>query len=75
MPQRHSVLTAFGLNVRRQREARKLTQESLAEKASLHPTYVSGIERGVHNPSLLSIARIVEASGVTVSQLTRGICG
>lgn len=61
MSKRHPVLTAFGLNVRRQREARELTQEALAEKASLHPTYVSGIERGVRNPSLLSIARIAKA--------------
>jgi len=63
MPKRHSVLTAFGLNVRRQRDARKLTQEELAEKASLHPTYLSGIERGIRNPSLLIIARIAKASG------------
>jgi transcriptional regulator with XRE-family HTH domain len=73
MAKRHPVLTAFGLNVRRQREARDLTQEVLAEKANLHPTYISGIECGVRNPSLLSIARVAKALGVTVSQLTRGI--
>ncbi len=39
----HRVLSAFGLNVRKQREARKLTQERLAEKADLDPTYISGI--------------------------------
>ena len=47
MAKRHPVLTAFGLNVRKQREARGLTQESLAEKADLDQTYISGIERGV----------------------------
>ena len=73
MPKRHSVLTAFGLNVRRQREVRKLTQEALAEKAGLHPTYVSGIERGIRNPSLVIIARTAKALGISVSQLTRGI--
>jgi len=73
MPKRHSVLTAFGLNVRRQREVRKLTQEALAEKAGLHPTYVSGIERGIRNPSLVIIARTAKALGITVSKLTRGI--
>jgi transcriptional regulator with XRE-family HTH domain len=43
---RNPVLSAFGLNVRKRRDARQLTQEALAEKAGLHPTYVSGIERG-----------------------------
>jgi transcriptional regulator with XRE-family HTH domain len=72
---RHPVLTAFGLNVRRQREARDLTQEVLAEKASLHPTYISGIERGVRNPSLLSIARIAKALGVPSAKIVGGIGG
>jgi transcriptional regulator with XRE-family HTH domain len=38
-----TALRAFGLNVRRKREAKKLTQEALAEKAGLHPTYLSGV--------------------------------
>ena len=75
MLKREAVLAAFGLNVRRQREVRNLTQEDLAEKAGLHSTYVSGIERGVRNPSLVIISRLAKALGVTVSQLTRGIDG
>ena len=75
MAKRHPVLTAFGLNVRRQREAHKFTQEALAEKASLHPTYISGIERGIRNPSILSIARIAKALGLSLSQLTNGLRG
>lgn len=55
MRRRHPVLTAFGLNVRRQREARRLTQEGLAEKADLDQTYISGIECGVRNPILNSM--------------------
>ncbi len=47
---RSTVLAEFGLNVRRQREAKTLTQEARAEKAGLHPTYVSGIERVTRNP-------------------------
>jgi transcriptional regulator with XRE-family HTH domain len=75
MAKRHPVLTAFGLNVRRQREARALTQEVLAEKADLHPTYISGIERGIRNPSVLSIAKIARAMGISLSQLMKGIRG
>jgi transcriptional regulator with XRE-family HTH domain len=75
MAKRHPVLTAFGLNVRKQREARGLTQEALAEKADLDQTYISGVERGIRNPSVLSIAKIAKAFGVSLSQLTNGIRG
>jgi len=75
MSQRHRALTAFGSNLRRKREEKKLTQEKLAEKADLDPTYISGIERGVRNPSLLSIVRIAKALGTTASDLSRGIEG
>lgn len=75
MKQRHRALTAFGLSLRRERESRNLTQEKLAEKADLDPTYISGIERGVRNPSLLSIVRIAKALGTTASHLSRGIEG
>ena len=72
---RDTVLSTFGLNVRKLREARELTQEALAEKAGLHPTYVSGIERGVRNPSLVIIARIAKGLSSSVSEITRGVNG
>ena len=75
MTKRHRALTAFGLNLRRERESKQLTQEKLAEKADLDPTYISGIERGVRNPSLLSIVRIAKALGTTVSSLSKRIDG
>lgn len=67
------ALRAFGLNVRRYREASGLTQERAGEKADLDPTYISGIERGVRNPSLLSICRIAKALGVSTSELVAGV--
>ena len=56
MSQRHHTLTRFGLKVRRCREAIGLSQEALAEKAELDRTYISGIERGARNPTILSAA-------------------
>jgi transcriptional regulator with XRE-family HTH domain len=67
------ALRYFGLNVRRRRESLGLTQERAGEKADLDPTYISGIERGVRNPSLLSICRLAKALGVTVSELCEGV--
>jgi transcriptional regulator with XRE-family HTH domain len=42
----------------------------LAEKADLDRTYISGIERGVRNPTLLSIHRIADALRVPVRELS-----
>lgn len=67
------ALRKFGLNVRQRREAAGLTQEKAGEKADLDPTYISGVERGVRNPSLASICRLAKALGVSVSDLCEGV--
>ena len=69
MGNRNQGLNILGLNVRKRREEKELTQEALAELASLDPTYISGIERGMRNPSVLSLLRIAKALGVTTSKL------
>ncbi len=66
-------LAAFGLNVRKRRESLDLTQLEAAERADLDPTYISGIERGVRNPSLISIVRVAKALDITVSELCTGV--
>jgi DNA-binding XRE family transcriptional regulator len=49
-------LREFGLRVRSLRAAADLSQEELGFRAGMHPTYVSGIERGQRNVSLLNIS-------------------
>ena len=73
MPERHRSLTAFGLAVRRAREAKGLTQERLAERADLDSTYISGIERGVRNASLLSLVRVAKGLGMPLAKLCEGV--
>ena len=41
MSKRNAILVKLGLNIRKVREAKELTQEKLAEKAGLDPTYIS----------------------------------
>lgn len=60
---------AFGRRVRQLRRASDLSQEEFADRARLHPTYVSGIERGHRNPSLVIIGRIAHALSVSLSDL------
>ena len=73
MPKRDSVLAALGQNVRRRREARDLTQEKLAERADLDPTYISGIERGLRNPGIKNVAKLAKALGFSTAELLKGV--
>ena len=73
MPKRDSVLAKLGLNVRKRREARELTQEKLADKASLDQTYISGIECGKRNPGIKNVARIAKALGIKTATLVEGV--
>jgi transcriptional regulator with XRE-family HTH domain len=50
-----------GLNVRKYREKKGLSQEALAFEAGIHRTYISGVERGVRNPTVTVLQRIARA--------------
>ncbi len=51
----------FGLNVARLRQDKGLSQESLAFECGLHRTYISGIERGIRNPTIVIVDKIAKA--------------
>lgn len=59
-------------NVRTNRKRLALSQEELADVAGLHRTYVSGIERGVRNPSISIIAKLAKALRVEPADLLTG---
>ena len=73
MPKHDSVLVKLGLNVRKRREASALTQEKLAERAGLDSTYISGIERGLRNPGIKSVAKLAKALGLSTAELCKGV--
>ncbi len=56
-----AVRKSFGLKVRMRRFEIGMTQEELAEKADLHPTYVGSVERGERNISLENIIALGHA--------------
>jgi len=60
---------AFGRRVRQVREKLSLSQEALAERAGLHWTYVSEIERGRRGPSLDVVGRLALGLGVSLAEL------
>jgi transcriptional regulator with XRE-family HTH domain len=65
------VRVRVGLNLQNLRREKALSQEELAHRAEVHQTYVSGVERGKRNPSVLVLARIAAALGADIEDLTR----
>jgi transcriptional regulator with XRE-family HTH domain len=59
----------LGQNVRHWRMKRGLSQEDLADRAQLHPTYVSGIETGYRNPTVKIVGPIADALSVEPAAL------
>lgn len=59
----------IGWNVRRLRAGHEITQEDFATDNGFDRGYISGIERGVRNPSILVLERIATALGVDVVDL------
>jgi len=63
------VKQIFGAAIRSQRTELHMSQEELADRAGLHRTYISDVERGARNLSLESIERLARALELSVSVL------
>ena len=63
------VQVRFGQRLRVVRLQKKVSQERLAELAGLHRTYVSSVERGQRNISLVNTEKLAQALGVTLRDL------
>jgi transcriptional regulator with XRE-family HTH domain len=59
----------IGANIKRLREAQGLSQEELADRAGLHRTYVSQLERAVKNATFVSLDKIANALGVSLAEM------
>lgn len=64
-----SQRTAFGARLRALRTDLGWSQEEFAQRANLDRTYVSGVERGVRNPTLDVITRLADTLKVEVADL------
>lgn len=63
----------FGMRVGQLRRSKHLSQEDLADLSGLHPTYISGIERGKRNVSLKNIRRLAIGLHIRIADLFAGI--
>ena len=65
----------LGQRVRELRLARGWSQEELGAQCGLDRTYVSGVERGVRNPTITVVAAIANGLGVPIEGLFSGKAG
>lgn len=63
----------FGENLLRIRQARKLSQEALAEFAGIHRTQISLFEHGEREPLMTTLVKLAAALDVSVLLLLEGI--
>ena len=63
------LLKAVGQAVREARDELGVSQEELGFESELDRTYISGIERGVRNPTVETLSRLCRSLGVRVSEL------
>ncbi len=58
-----------GLNIKRLRQEKGWSQEKLAFETELHRTDISGLERGVRNPTIVVLAKIAKVFAVPTREL------
>jgi transcriptional regulator with XRE-family HTH domain len=63
------VRQRLGLNLQRLRKAKGWSQEEFADRAGVHRTYVSGVERGIRNPTITIVAKLALVLETTVGEL------
>lgn len=65
------VRTSVGRNFAHIRNAKGLTQEQVAELSGISQQYLSGLELGKRNPTILTLHELAQALGVTIEDLVR----
>ncbi len=64
-----NISIKFGNRVKEIRLKKQMSQGDLAKVLGVHPTYISGIERGVRNMALKNIEKLAKSLGVSVKNL------
>jgi transcriptional regulator with XRE-family HTH domain len=71
--QEKEFLRKLGVRIRHLRDERSLSQDRLANECDMTQTYLSQIEHGERNPSVLKLAALAHAMGLTVAQILEGV--
>ncbi len=69
--ERARLLLAFGKNLRAERERRNVSQEAIARTAGLHRNEIGYLERGEHEPYLLTLLILADALEIPLTDLVK----
>lgn len=67
------ALTVLGSRIRERRESLRVSQEQFAGQCGFDRTYISMIERGKRNISLLNLLRVARGLNIRISTLVEGL--
>ena len=65
----NALLQTIGAQVRKHRKSKRLTQEVLAARCGVFRTYLSRIESGTANPSVVVLSTLADALAVDMGEL------
>ena len=68
-----NINTQLGMRIRYLRKQKGLSQEDLALDSGVNKNYLSDLERGERNPTIVVLEKIATSLGVTLSTLLKGI--
>lgn len=69
------LLVVLGHSIKKLRRELALSKEQLAERCGFDRTYISMLERGARNPTLLNLLRLANGLEVPISKLTEVLDG
>jgi transcriptional regulator with XRE-family HTH domain len=62
-------ITEFSKRIKEVRLKKKLSQGDVAKILGVHRSYISGLERGARNPSLITVQKVAKALGVSIKEI------
>jgi transcriptional regulator with XRE-family HTH domain len=72
MARTHTILVQLGTEIRRRRKKLGLSQAALAAKAGVHVNVIGRVERGIYNPTVLTLESIAKSLNASMVDLLRG---
>lgn len=63
------MVNFVGRIIKKHRQWKELSLTELAQKSGIHRNYLSEIERGAHDPSIKTLAKIANALNMPISQI------
>ncbi|MBI5449001.1 helix-turn-helix transcriptional regulator [Candidatus Gottesmanbacteria bacterium] len=65
----NTITKKFGQKLKAIRNEKIMSQGDIARSLGVHRSYISGLERGIRNPTLTNIERLAKSLGIKMSKL------